>query len=446
VVANDEYCILESDDFGRFTSLLSNELPVTYTVQARPNRPHLYFRQTEASKAAGNLDSPGVFEFKQNNRYVVGEGSIHPTGVPYSETNPSDIVPIPDWLVTDLQAIRSGRTTKVSAPLPSPGEKLGEGEGRHPMLMSAAARLWDGQKTRDDMLEDLESVNQAHCDPPKSPPHLLSCIDWVMAREPNQAAPAVEIGSVWGITVPAALDYVKEHKIDRAPLLVQGTRGVVLYEKSLNQIVAERGLGKTLFALGLAGCLSTGTSILDYQATKACRVVFVDGELPFEQLCERAASFCLSDNVFLINPEQITPKGPIRLLKRESKFAYAETPAVDKLKRALKHHKADVLILDSQSTLMGTDSLSMEFQETRMNFLRDLRTEGYCVIEMHHTGKQGLQRGSSVNDDILDLQFILKRCDDWSPGQKLQFELTIGKLRHAADLEEEFVVTLDAEW
>jgi hypothetical protein len=86
----------------------------------------------------------------------------------------------------------------------------------------------------------------------------------------------------------------------------------------------------------------------------------------------------------------------------------------------------------------------MEFQETRMNFLRDLRTEGYCVIEMHHTGKQGLQRGSSVNDDILDLQFILKRCDDWSPGQKLQFELTIGKLRHAADLEEEFVVTLDA--
>src|SRR5271156_2467943 len=50
-VADSEICILESDNFSELRELLGQALPATYVVAARPNRPHIYFRQTSASKA-----------------------------------------------------------------------------------------------------------------------------------------------------------------------------------------------------------------------------------------------------------------------------------------------------------------------------------------------------------------------------------------------------------
>lgn len=172
VAANSEYCILESDDLKRFQEQLNWTLPETYTVQARSNRPHMYFRQTKASRAAGNLDLPGIFEFKQNNRYVVAEGSIHPTGAVYTCTQDAPIIPIPDWLVGELIRLRSGSGVRMSAPLPPDGQMLGQGKGRHPMLMSQAAKLWDGEKTEEQMFEELQAINEKYCDPPK---RLTSC-------------------------------------------------------------------------------------------------------------------------------------------------------------------------------------------------------------------------------------------------------------------------------
>jgi len=101
VAASDDICILESDNVNALRDKLSRQLPATYVVQARPSRPHLYFRQTAESRAAGNLDLPGIFEFKQRNRYVVAEGSIHPEGMRYNCMVDAPIVEIPDWLVVE---------------------------------------------------------------------------------------------------------------------------------------------------------------------------------------------------------------------------------------------------------------------------------------------------------------------------------------------------------
>ena len=189
--ASDEICILESDNVDELRNRISKQLPETYTVQARANRPHFYFRQTAASREAGNLDLPGIFEFKQHNRYVVAKGSIHPTGVSYICIVDAPIVEIPAWLVADLVRLRAGSGARMSASLPTDGRKYGEGEGRHPMLMSQAARMWDGQKTEEEMFNALQAVNERHCDPQKSAAHLMSIIEWVMQREPNQQGPVI---------------------------------------------------------------------------------------------------------------------------------------------------------------------------------------------------------------------------------------------------------------
>jgi hypothetical protein len=46
----------------------------------------MYFLQTATKRERlGNIDLAGVFEFKQNRRYVVAEGSTHPTGAEYKK-------------------------------------------------------------------------------------------------------------------------------------------------------------------------------------------------------------------------------------------------------------------------------------------------------------------------------------------------------------------------
>lgn len=460
VAASEDFCILESDNLGELQSRLSKQLPTTYRVQARANRPHLYFRQTEASRKAGNMDAPGIFEFKQSNRYVVGEGSIHPSGVVYACLTDEPIVEIPDWLIADLQRIRGGSGLKVSAPVPKEGEVYGEGEGRHPMLMSAAARLHDGTRDRDQLFADLQAINQEKCDPPKTPAHVLDIVDWLMERPPVSKGPEIFVGKpqptsvveddepMWGVTADEAILKLDELGEPTPYLVVTCKEGgddqVVFTASSVNQIYAFRGLGKTNLALGLAACFATGGALLDFRATKV-RVVYVDGELPIRQLYKRAKLFGLTKDVLLISPENRAKRQSIDLTKAAH---------MGQLLRSVDHHiggqGADgVVILDSQATLMTGDALKSDFHEHRRALLNELRWRGLCVIEMHHSGKNvESQRGSSKNDDLLDVQIQLTPSAGWEPGMGLKFDWNYVKVRHNALYPENgFTVALqDGQW
>ena len=76
VAVGPDLCVLESDDLARLKELLGPvEIPATFTVQARENRPHFYFRPTAKTLESGNCTLAGVFEFKQSRLQVVAEGS-----------------------------------------------------------------------------------------------------------------------------------------------------------------------------------------------------------------------------------------------------------------------------------------------------------------------------------------------------------------------------------
>src|SRR5215471_16697893 len=54
VAVGADLCVLESDDLEKLKELLGTvEIPTTYTVQARENRPHFYFRPTAMTHQAG---------------------------------------------------------------------------------------------------------------------------------------------------------------------------------------------------------------------------------------------------------------------------------------------------------------------------------------------------------------------------------------------------------
>ncbi len=96
VVANRDFCILDIDNPEMFRNELGVRLPATYTVKTSRGL-HLYFRHTERSRKLGNK-AAGIFDFQADHKYVVGEGSTHPSGHVYSCIDSSPIIEIPDAL------------------------------------------------------------------------------------------------------------------------------------------------------------------------------------------------------------------------------------------------------------------------------------------------------------------------------------------------------------
>jgi len=455
ICADEDTVILETDDYGQLEALMINgaahTMPTTLTAcGSSENRPHLFFKRTEKATNVGNLVVPGLFEARFNNQYVVGPGSTHPSGAQYRWLNSVDIVSIPDWLVSELARLATSQKasgTSSQRAIELVAGRVPEGS-RHYFLMQQLGRLWDGRIAEEELIEKAFELN-GQCDPPKDAAHVRQCVRDIMRREPYDPGPTVVIGSQTEEkkTSPSdewvslsASELVALEIPARNPILTENGN-VLFYQGSINQILAWRGVGKTCFALGLAGALATGGQILDFRADGARRVLYIDGELPKKQLQERVQSLVPDthrDFIQLFGPEFLPSPRGLNLLSNGD---------FNSLLRLVEKNGTEVLFIDSQSTTMAGDSNKTEFQEARQNVLMQLRWMGLTVIEMHHVGKSGQQRGISRNDDILDVQIHLKEMADWEPEDGLQFQIVYKKVRHAAKLETGYTVTLEnGQW
>jgi hypothetical protein len=61
-----------------------------------------------------------------------------------------------------------------------------------------------------------------------------------------------------------------------------------LPERGLAMVYGPRGIGKTLFMLGLATHLVTGQRYLGWESPQPAGVLYIDGEMPLEELRQRA--------------------------------------------------------------------------------------------------------------------------------------------------------------
>jgi DNA-binding CsgD family transcriptional regulator len=58
------------------------------------------------------------------------------------------------------------------------------------------------------------------------------------------------------------------------------------------------------------------------------------------------------------------------------------------------------------------------------------RAAGRSILFIHHSGKNGEQRGASKKEDVLDVVLKLKRPIDYEPSQGACFEVIFEKARH----------------
>ena len=91
---------------------------------------------------------------------------------------------------------------------------------------------------------------------------------------------------------------------------------------------------------------------------------------------------------------------------------------------------AKLIVLDNLSSLMrsGIKNDAESWQPLQTWALRH-RAQGRSVIFIHHSGKGGVQRGTSRREDVLDTVIALRRPSDYSQTQGARFEVHIEKGR-----------------
>lgn len=222
---------------------------------------------------------------------------------------------------------------------------------------------------------------------------------------------------------------LKAYPLDEFLGLPVSEREMLLYpiipRKGLVMLSAWRGIGKTHFALGIAYAISSGASFLKWKAEKPARVLLIDGEMPAGALQERLARI-VSDG------ESAPQADHLKILAADcQEFGIPDLSSTEG-QQAVEEYvgDADLIILDNLSTLCrsGKENESESWLPVQ-EWLLSLRRRGKTVLIIHHNGKNGLQRGTSRREDVLDTVISLTRPSDYKAEQGARVEVHYEKAR-----------------
>ena len=197
-----------------------------------------------------------------------------------------------------------------------------------------------------------------------------------------------------------------------------------LPEQGLAMIHAPRGIGKTFFGLSCAYAIGTGGEFLRFKAPEAKPVLYIDGEMSAAVMQERMLQLMLTNGaevlMDIITPD-LQPKDQRSINLSDQVYQDVLWPYVE---------KASLVIVDNISTLVkGGKENEAESWLAVQEWALKLRASGRSVLFIHHSGKDGKQRGTSRREDVLDTVIALKQPGTYDPQQGAVFEVHFEKSR-----------------
>jgi hypothetical protein len=224
------------------------------------------------------------------------------------------------------------------------------------------------------------------------------------------------------LVISTARQLLKNSYKKREAMMVTAGCHPVFHTSSIIQVHAFRGVGKTAFELGLCGALVTGEEFLQWKATRQFRVLYVEGELPGDEMQERVRTLVGdNENFAVITPEDQPDSRIPSLMTDEGRRLIEE---------AIVTFTAEVLVLDSISTLANIATNDESEWLVLCEWFRLLRNKyGIALFFLMHDGKTGLQRGHSKSEDLLDKSIQLFWENGYKGQDGLKFALTFDKAR-----------------
>lgn len=198
-----------------------------------------------------------------------------------------------------------------------------------------------------------------------------------------------------------------------------------LPSQGLCMIYSTRGLGKTWMALAIAHAVASNDSFLSWETGSAEGVLYIDGEMPMAVMQERLAQIVTSSSKEISAPFSIiTPDA--------QEFGIPDLSKTDGQERINKliSDGTKLIVMDNLSSLTrtGKENEGESWLPVQEWALR-LRSRGKTVLFIHHSGKDGQQRGTSRREDVLDTVISLKKPADYKQQDGACFEVHFEKNR-----------------
>lgn len=208
-------------------------------------------------------------------------------------------------------------------------------------------------------------------------------------------------------------------------------RAVYLYpwlkEDSITLITGERGIGKSFLGHAIANAITKGESFGSWNCEKTASVLILDGEMPATDLQERIQSLRLDSErscpLYIYSDALANQNGL-------SRAHLANESWREKIKSILLTRHIKLWIVDNLASLAGGLDENLKKDWDPINtWLLELRFAGIATILLHHTNKEGTQRGTSAREDNIDVSIMLKRPSDYTSEDGCRFITSFTKAR-----------------
>lgn len=209
-------------------------------------------------------------------------------------------------------------------------------------------------------------------------------------------------------------------------------------------VFGETGVGKTLFALDLAGAIAAGEDFLSWAGQRPSRVMYLDGELPPDTFKERmelvAGRYTADIDLYGYNRFDLEEMGvempPLNTAEGEA-WLMGEIDAI----------KPDAIVFDSIMCLL-TGSMSEEESWAPIKALvRKLSARRIAQFWLHHTGHDATKSfGTKTREWEMDTVIALSKDDD---SGAIRMEFKKARLRTpttAAEFEPKIIQREDDGW
>jgi hypothetical protein len=291
VAKPEEFIFIDCDTHREFVAgfeaFAGESFPVTYTTSARDNRTQIHFRQTDATRALGNVPqttASGIeFSIRQRNQYVIAEGSVHAkTGTVYQRVVDAGIVPMPDKLVGYIKHLReSVKTESKNVDGTTRNERGLVPHGQiHPFMLTQAGRLRAMGLNAEAIEVALSELVHKNCEPPIDDGKITEMAKSICNFPEGENKSLILTGSTAaGASAPAVSGAkVKRMSSYRSKKLYWLWQNRIPFG-ALSTIAGDPDEGKSLITLYLAARVSRGERLFDNsEDTKAAEVLLLSAE------------------------------------------------------------------------------------------------------------------------------------------------------------------------
>ncbi|WP_322405519.1 AAA family ATPase [Massilia luteola] len=222
--------------------------------------------------------------------------------------------------------------------------------------------------------------------------------------------------------------------------------GMMILEKSIGFLAGPRGGGKSWLAMIFAYAIAARKPLEPWGTGAGAAVVLLDGEMRAAGVQERLRLLhALNTN----EESRILAEANVHIVSRDYMVDHIGSMDTEEGQRRIDElipESAKFVVVDNLSAWTSggrEDSGSWAIIKT---WLIRKRIQGVAVLLVHHTGKNGQQRGSSVHEDLLDYSILLSPLPSSSEGHDTRFSIQHTKLRdHIPELRQTYECSIWTE-